>query len=929
MEAREQGSQARGIAMIHAISHRTGLMLAVCLAAFVPLASERASSPAKAPGGVVVPRLRAADRSGAARQVQARNIYGRLPLNFEANIGQVKQGSGTPVKFLSRGAGYTLFLTGDEAVLALRARTRREDRSSVNRQELKGNSASLETRLLPPRASRLPSPSLNPRAGAVLHMKLVGSNAAARVEGEDELAARSNDFVGKNPAGWRKDIPNYARVKYQDVYPGIDLIYYGNQQQLEYDFVVAPGANPNIITLDVGAVLGPSKTAHRDAPLRIDARGDLVLGTRAGEVRFHKPVAYQLIARAPSNLRSDTENREPVEGRYVLKGEHEVGFAVGAYDATRPLVIDPVLSYSTYLGGTSGADYGQAIAVDPAGNAYVTGYTCSTDFPALDPVQTSNASGGCEDAFVTKLNAAGDALVYSTYLGGAGNDVGLGIAVDPAGRAYVAGYTCSIDFPVINPIQAASGGGCTAFVSKLNPAGNALIYSTYLGGSNTDVAQAISADAAGNAYVTGYTLSADFPTSAGAFQTAFGGGSCGAAPLEQKPCADAFVAKLNPAGSALVYSTYLGGSSYDAGQGIAIDGAGNAFVTGFTVSTDFPTANALQSSCSNCALAGADPGQGVSSDAFVTKLNPAGSALAYSTYLGGSGADTGSGIAIDPAGSAYVTGYTTSADFPTMNALQANQAGGYDAFVSKLKADGSALAYSTYLGGSGNDLGLAIAVDPAGIVTIAGETFSEDFPASDAFQPIRDGGFDAFVTRLSAAGDAFVYSSFLGGGSGDQALGVALDRSGSAYVAGITNSADFPTTSVAYQTTCEGGSACAQAGAKAYVVKIDSLDVPAAALSTLNLEFGGEAVDEVSAPQPVILRNLGSQPLVIRKIFTASRRYFAESNGCGAELAPGASCTINVRFTPAVTGQVTGFLVVSDNAWPKGLQFVRLVGSGT
>lgn len=889
--------------MTHPIRHRKGLILSACCAVLILPASDRGVrsagtfvAPVETGGSAVAPSrmigqtpenentpARLGERVARLRRVRGVLPFGSLPLNFEANIGQVKQGSNA-VQFLSRGAGYTLFLTSDGAVLAL-----------GGRQE------------------------------SVLHMKLEGANPRAKVTGAEALPGKSNYLIGNDPRKWRASVPTFAKVQYRNVYPGVDLVYYGNQGQLEYDFVVAPGADPRAITLDVEGVRESPQRAHRDAPLRpdarlrIDARGDLVIGARGGEVRFQKPVVYQPVA---------AMTRKSVEGRYVLKGKHGVGFEIAAYDPTRPLVIDPVLSYSTYLGGTSGADYGQAIALDPAGNAYVTGYTCSTDFPTLDPVQSLNASGGCEDAFVAKLDAAGDALVYSTFLGGTGNDAGLGIAVDPAGGAYVAGYTCSTDFPVVNAIQATSNGDCDAFVSKLNSAGNELVYSTYLGGSDTDVAQAISADPAGNAYVTGYTLSADFPTTAGAFQTTFGGGSCGAAPQEAKPCADAFVAKLNPTGSALAYSTYLGGGSYDAGQGIAVDGAGNAYVTGFTTSSNFPAANALQPGCDNCGFPGEAGAQGLSSDAFVTKLNPAGSALVYSTYLGGSGADTGTGIAVDPPGNAYVTGYTASKDFPTLNPLQANAAGGYDAFVTKLKADGSALVYSTYLGGSGNDLGFAIAVDSAGSATIAGETFSEDFPVGDAFQPRHDGGFDAFVSRLNAAGDAAVYSSYLGGGSGDQALGVALDSSGSAYVVGITNSADFPTTSVAFQTTCEGGSACAEAGAKAYVVKIENLDLPAVALSTLNLALGNETVGKAGPPVAVTLRNVGSQPLAIRKIFTASRRYFTQSNDCGAELAPGESCTINVTFTPVVTGQVTGFLVITDNAWPKGLQLIRLVGRG-
>ena len=667
--------------------------------------------------------------SVAARAPQAANprivdSYGKLPLSFEANQGQTD----SQVKFVSRGTGYSLFLTSTEAVLSLKA----------------------------------PSSS-----AVVLKMKLVGANPSPQLTGRDELPGKSNYFIGNDPSKWRTNVTTYAKVKYADVYPGVDLVYYGNQRQLEYDFLVAPGADPRAIRLAIDCCEKP----------RIDQQGDLVLEVDRSEIRLHQPVIYQEINRSRRNI----------GGKFVMRSGREVGFEIGRYDASKPLIIDPVISYSTYLGGSGDESVG-GIAVDSAGNAYVTGTTNSSDFPTANPLQATFSRGICETlpvgsvtfpcsvAFVTKLNASGTGLIYSTYLGGGGRDAGRGIAVDFFGNAYVTGIANSVNFPTANAFQAGTRGHPDAFVTKLNPTGSALIYSTYLGGSGGDLGAGIAVDSAGNAYVTGSTSSSDFPT-ANAFQQTMGGSF------------DAFVTKLNADGSALLYSTYLGGSGGDGANGIAVDSSGDTYVTGGTSSNDFPTVNALQAAY----------GGGLS-DAFVTKLNAAGSALLYSTYLGGSGSgdngDSGNGIAVDSSGNAYVTGYTDSGDFPTVNAFQPvyHCCNGYeymgDAFVTKLNAAGSALVYSSHLGGSAYDIGSAIAVDSSGNAYVTGNTYSHDFPTASPFQADYAG---AFVTMINAAGSASVYSTYLGASFTDAGAGIAVDSADNVYVIGTTSSTNFPT----------------------------------------------------------------------------------------------------------------------------------------
>jgi plastocyanin len=650
--------------------------------------------------------------------------YGKLPLHFEANQGQTDG----LVKFLARGTGYGLFLTTTESVLVLQKPEAARPGEGVARVE-----AATPKRSSPP---------------GVLRVKLLGADPHPAIVGREELPGKSHYFIGNDPKKWRTDVPQYAGVEYKEVYPGVSLTYYGNQSQLEYDFVVSPGGDPRRIRLGIGGA----------EAIHVDAEGNLVLSLPRGEVVEKAPIVYQEVDGA----------RKAVAGRFVLTGRGEVGFDVGAYEAHKPLVLDPVLVYSTYLGGSS-LDQGYGITVDASGNAYVTGLTNSVNFPAVDPLQA--ASGGSFDAFVAKVNAAGSALVYSTYLGGSGDDGGYGIAVDASGNAYVTGGTTSINFPTVNALQAANGGGTDVFVAKLNASGSALLYSTYLGGGGNDGGYGIAVDTSGNAYVTGFTSSTNFPT-ANPLQATYGGGT-----------SDAFVAKLNPAGSALVYSTYLGGSGDDQGLfGIAVDASGTAYVTGTTSSTNFPTANPLQAAYG-----------GGSSNAFVAKLNPTGSAFVYSTYLGGSGGDAGHCIAADASGNAYVAGHTFSTNFPTANALQAAYGGGTDAFVAKLNPAGSALIYSTYLGGSGQDQGSGIAVDASGNAYVTGYTFSTNFPTANPLQAAYGGNYNAFVAKLNAAGSALVYSTYLGGSGGDQGQGIALDASGNAYVTGITQSTNFPT----------------------------------------------------------------------------------------------------------------------------------------
>jgi len=736
-------------------------------------------------------------KTAPAQNAQLVENYGKLPLSFEANTGQADNS----VKFLSRGSGYALYLTGAEAVLALR----KSDCAGVAAGAAQAASAAR-------RPGFRRGDAGCKQTADVVRMRLAGASGEAPAPaGEERLPGKVNYFTGNDPAKWHTGVPNYAKVRYRGVYPGVDLVYYGNQRQLEYDFVVAAGADPKPIRLQFAGAKG----------LRLGADGDLVVTAPGGALAFHKPAVYQLV----------DGQRKPVEGRFAMLAKNTVGFRLGNYDRAKPLVIDPVLVYSTYLGGNV-SDSAMAIAVDAAGNAYVTGNTGSPDFPVTPGAfQTTLNAGLAGDAFITKLNPSGSALVYSTYLGGIGYNSANAIAVDTAGNAYVAGYTGASDFPVTpgafqtNP--AANSGN--AFIAKLNPTGSALFYSTYLGGTGVNWANAIAVDTAGNAYAAGYTGSADFPVTPGAVQTTNHAAASGGT--------NAFVAKLNPAGSALVYSTYLGGSGGnsvvsignsgsfgpgDEGTGLAVDGSGNAYITGLAGSTDFPvTAGAFQTTNRASAIG--------LSNVFVSKLNPAGSALVYSTYLGGSTfGDVGNGLAVDGAGYAYVAGIAGSTDFPvTPGAFQTTNHAGHlgNAFLTKLNPAGTALVYSTYLGGSSSDGASGVAVDGSGNAYISGTASSDDFPVTPgALQTTNRASAihetNVFVSKLDPAGSTLVYSTYLGGTGyssysepngpfgggfstygGDNGYGLAVDGSGNAYIAGSTYSTNFPVTQGAFQTT--------------------------------------------------------------------------------------------------------------------------------
>lgn len=671
--------------------------------------------------------------------------YGKLPLSFEANRGQTDE----RVKFLTRGTGYALFLTSTEAVLRLQKAdllSRSEKQSFALRE----------------------SPSLQSKSpeSAVLRMKLAGANPNPKAAGLDELPGKSNYFIGNDPKKWRTGVPTYAKVQYKDVYPGVDLVYYGNnQRQVEYDFTVAPGANPRNIALDFEGV---DKIEQTD--------GDLVLHMAGGQLRLQKPLIYQ----------EKDDAKFAISGGYTLKSEHRVGFEITSYDATRPLVIDPVLGYSTYLGGM-GRDIGLGIAVNAQGDAFVTGATLSLNFPTV-PANSKFGPGGGWDAFVSRLNAAGSALVYSCYLGGTndenfyGNLVYGGIAVDDADNAYVTGITTSNDFPTFGAFDTTLNSISDAYVTKLNPSGSALVYSTFLGGDGFDAGHSIAVDFLGNAYVTG-DGSVGLPVVNG-FQ-----------PVHSAGCFtgdDAFVVKLNPAGSALLYSTYFGGNGCNLGWGIAVDGSQNAYVVGETLSTNFPTTpGAFDTSCGTDGTC-----NGQLADIFVTKIDTtiAGPAsLIASTYLGGSNEERSPrhSIAVDPMGNIYVTGLTLSSDFPTANAVQNTLNGPIDAFVTKFNPQLSNPIYSTYLGGISSDAGSGVAADLNGNTYVAGFG-TVGFPTTPAASICQN--TDAFVVKLNPVG-SFVYSLCLGGNGKDAARDIALDPSGCVYVTGGTASSDFPTVS--------------------------------------------------------------------------------------------------------------------------------------
>jgi uncharacterized repeat protein (TIGR01451 family) len=703
--------------------------------------------------------------------------YSHLPLMFEPNQGQTDPS----VKFLARGSGYGLYLTADDAVLTLQH----------------------------PGALRSAS------SPSVVRMRLASANASATVTGTDELPGKSNYFIGNDPAKWHRDIPQFARVRYSNVYPGIDLVYYGNQGRLEYDFEVAPGSDPKQVALKFQ---GPENLA-------VDVNGDLVLVVGGSDLRLHAPRIYQKFG---------AEERT-VAGRFAFRGaKDEVGFELGTYDRTRTLIIDPVLTYSTYLGGSgiescsaiTGLPFTPgcpAIAVDAVSNVYVAGSTTSTDFPPQPGVLGKLT--GTANVFVAKFSPTGNTLQFATYLGGSAIDYTAGIAIDNGFNIVVAGTTTSSDFPTDGTnaaFQATPGSGSKhVFVSKLDSTGHTLLYSTYLSGNGADIAAGVALDPGGNAHVTGTTASSNFPTTVGALQTT------------PKATNQFFYSRVDPNTSgtgSLLYSTYIGGSNPSTGVtfggGIAVDINSNAYITGGTNFIDMPVLNAYQATLQ------------AGLDIFVTRINPAavsGAQLIYSTYFGGTGDDIGYGIAVDSSTNAYVTGSTTSG---TVNfippsgttELQANNGGGTDAFVVKFGiacvptptttcTTPLPVSYFTFLGGSGLDTGTSIGVDGNQGARITGWTQSQDFPRLDPVQAVFGGGtYDAFVARIDTLATCSPiatpppacaitgFSSFFGGTGEDMGTSLAVDQQGSTFLTGETTSSTGLPLANSFQTVLDGPS---------------------------------------------------------------------------------------------------------------------------
>ena len=717
-----------------------------------------------------------------AGKVQEIATYGKLPMRFEQNIGQ----SDSQVQFLSRGNGYAVFFTPQSTVFRFRPKPQQTPgQAQISKGEL---------------AKQIVRPLTPPD---VVGMNLLGVSATAMVAGQNALDGSTNYLVGNDANKWRKSVPTFAQVQYTNIYPGIDLVYYGNQQQLEYDFVVRPGADPRTIAFGF----------QGNKSISIDESGNLSIVLNNGVVTINKPLFYQVT----------NGQREAITGAFVLSG-NQAGISVGTYDPSVPLIVDPVVSYSTYLGGT-GDDYIYSIAADASGNAYVAGFTDSADFPTVGTPITSGPASGDVVAFVSKLNAAGSDLEYSTYLGGTGGfDGAWGIAVDASGRAYVAGATDSADFPITssNAYETSLGSGASenVFLAKLSADGQSLLYSTYLGGSGSDWGLGVAVDASENAYVTGVISSSNFPITSSAFQSTL-----------HSTIDNAFLARIDTTqsgSSSLVYSTFLGGSTEEEGDGIAIDANHNAYIVGVTFSTDFPTTSQAYQPTAT------EPTGSTGGELYLTQIDTtqSGSAsLIYSTLLAGTigGIGEGNSVAVDATNKVYVTGITGDSDFPTTtgSASPASDSN-LQVIVAKFdtsKSGSQSLIYSTVFGGSGLDDPSAITVDGNGNAYIGGYTQSTDFPVtSDAAQTtLGSNGQNPFVAVLKPDASSLLYSTYLGGSGssdyGDSVYGLALDPNYNLYVAGTTFSSGFPTSISAFQTILQGPS-------DGFIVKLTALSIP-------------------------------------------------------------------------------------------------------
>lgn len=742
--------------------------------------------------------------------------YGSIPLSFERNQGQADP----RIQYLARGPGYSVLLAPRQFLLSLATPLREHS-----------------------------APAHANGGTETIGLNLLGAVGGATPSEEDPRRGTINYFLGNDPAHWHAGVPTFGRIRYSDVYPGVNLVFYGNQHRLEYDFEIAPGSDPSAIRLRVSGTRS----------LRLDSGGDLILRTGNGDLTLHRPSVYQ----------ESPEGRRIVTGRFALLGRKTVGFRVKAYDHRRPLIIDPILDYATYVAVN---DTPSGIAVDSTGAAYITGSspsTMPTTGGAFETQEPQKSGAQNSSAFVLKLNPSGTALEYATYLGGNGGDFASGIAVDAQGNAYITGRTSSSNFPVTSgafqPVKGPNSSEFgTGFVTKLNPTGTALVYSTYLGGSldsspvqfgTEDQPVALALDAQGSVYVTGMTASSNFPVTAGAFQTVNR-----AAPTAYRT---GFVAKLNPAGSALAYATYLGGSVMEQPAAIAVDSSGNAYIGGSTESLDFPTTSG--------SFQPVNPASGWTG--YIAKLNPTGSALVYGTYLGGSKSafDLLNGICVDAAGEVFATGQAESSNFPTTPGAYkiALNAPNSNAYLTKLNSAGSGLVYSTLIGGSdGFDSGFAVAVEPSGNATVVGMAGSPDFPTTPGallrknLQYIYDGNYLSFLARFNANGSDLLYSTMVGGHGDfldyydlgpaacmDCISSLALDSAGNVYITGDSDSGDLPTNVGSFQPLpIYYGAAQLVPDFSGFAMKFDAAEMQALPLTTTTLSA---SVNPLAYPNPV------------------------------------------------------------------------------
>jgi hypothetical protein len=802
--------------------------------------------------------------------------YGRLPLTFEANQGQ----SASQVKFISRGPGYSAYLTSDGMSLSLRA-----------------SHAELS-----PTLSKGGTPHARQQTKVGLQFKLVGANPNPAVLGEAALPGRVNYFMGNDPHKWRQNIPTYAQVRYKNVYRGIDLVYYGNNQQLEYDFSLAPNADPQQIRFEI-------KGARR---IGITKEGSLSLQVAGGELHFQAPIVYQ----------ESNGQRIPVKGAYVLTDASHVGFRVANYNSNKTLVIDPVLVYSTYLGG-NGSEQPYGIAVDATGNVYVSGSTDSTDFPLTTIGDPSSSN---PHVFVAKLDPTGSNLIYADYLGGSIDDYGFGVAIDASNNVYLTGCTASSDFPMVQPFQRTYPGNFNAFLSKISADGSSLLYSTYFGGNGSDIPAGIAVDAAGEMIIAGSTSSTNIPL-ANPYQAS-------AAPNQGNVYGQyGFLTKFTADGSSLVYSTYFGGSSnvpYNCGAspcwtepytsiaGLAIDQSGNAYVDGDTNTYNFPvTQNAYQATNSTPMNA---------SVGFVGKFDGSGT-LQYSTYFyETSGLETSiTGIAVDSMGSAYITGAAASdGTFPvtTTSICDPGSSGaacGY-AFVTKFDATGSTLLYSTFLGPNNNAVPQAIAIDGNGDAYVAAVATGSPFTTVNPIESYSQGN-DLLLVEIDPAATTQLLATYVGGTGDDEPVpaGMSVDANGNIYILGMTDSSDFPVTPTAYQ-------AALNANTDSFILKIRPASGAAVTLSPVSLQFGDQQVGTSSQPQTVLLRNMGSAALSISSITAAGD--FTETDNCATSVPAASSCQVAITFSPTVPGSRTGSISIQD-AVAGSTQSINLIGSAT